>query len=128
MSIQQISLFALIGCLAGILAGMFGVGGGIIIVPALIYLGGFSSHNAIGTSIAVLLPPVGIAAFIEYYKRGCVDLKAAIVIAIFLIFASWFGATFTRKLSGNVLRLLFGIFVIIFGFYMVISTIYKMKV
>lgn len=127
MSIQQILLYVLIGCVAGLLSGMFGIGGGLVIVPALIYLGGFPPHNAIGTSIAVLLPPIGIAAFIEYYRRGCIDVKAAIIIAISLIFFSAVGAILTRKISGNILRLLFGIFVIIFGFYMVITTLYKMK-
>ncbi|MCX7726513.1 MAG: sulfite exporter TauE/SafE family protein [Chitinispirillaceae bacterium] len=127
MGISQFLIYVLIGCTAGLLAGLFGVGGGIVIVPALIYLLGFSPHTAVGTSIAVLLPPVGIAAFLEYYRRGCVDLKAAILIAISLIIASWLGATLTRKISGNMLRLIFGIFIMLFGLYMVISTISKMK-
>ena len=67
----NIILFILIGLIAGILSGFLGIGGGVIIVPALIYICGFSQLKAQGTSLAILLPPVGILAFIEYYKREC---------------------------------------------------------
>jgi hypothetical protein len=71
------------------LSGLFGIGGGVIIVPALIYLAGFDQHLATGTSLAVLLPPVGFGAAIEYYRQGHVDLKAAIVIAVALFVCAW---------------------------------------
>lgn len=69
-------LFIAIGLMAGILSGMFGIGGGIIIVPALMYLCGFSQLKAQGTSLAIMLPPVGILAFLSYYKRGQVNIQA----------------------------------------------------
>jgi len=71
----NIILFIAIGLAAGVLSGMFGIGGGIIIVPTLIYLCGFDQLKAQGTSLAILLPPVGILAFISYYKRGQVNIK-----------------------------------------------------
>jgi len=68
-------LFVLIGTLGGVASGLFGVGGGIVIVPALIYWAGFSQHMATGTSLAVLLPPIGLAAVFEYYRHGNVDVR-----------------------------------------------------
>ena len=70
-----------IGLLGGLAAGSFGIGGGILLVPALAYLAGFTQHKATGTSLAVLLPPVGLAAAWEYYRHGNVDVSAAIVLA-----------------------------------------------
>ncbi|MEW6759057.1 MAG: TSUP family transporter, partial [Acidobacteriota bacterium] len=69
-------LLLLVGLLAGVLSGIFGIGGGVIIVPALIYVLGFPAHKATGTSLAVLLPPVGLAAVLEYYHHDYVDLRA----------------------------------------------------
>lgn len=71
--------FIAIGLSSGVLAGIFGIGGGILIVPALMYVAGFSQKLAIGTSLAVLLPPIGIAAVLEYYRNGNVDFRAALI-------------------------------------------------
>ncbi len=62
-------LFVLIGAVLGIVSGLFGIGGGVLIVPALVYLAGFSQHRATGTSLAILLPPIGLAAVVEYYRH-----------------------------------------------------------
>ena len=70
----DVILFIAIGLMAGVLSGVFGIGGGVIIVPALMYLCGFSQLKAQGTSLAILLPPAGILAFISYYKRGQVNV------------------------------------------------------
>jgi len=94
----DVILFILIGLAAGVLSGLFGVGGGIIIVPALMYLCGFSQLKAQGTSLAILLPPAGIVAFISYYKRGQVNVQAGILICIFLVVGSVFGA----KIANNI--------------------------
>jgi uncharacterized membrane protein YfcA len=72
-------LFISIGLAAGILSGIFGIGGGVVIVPALIYLGGFTQHRTTGTSLAVLLPPIGIGAMWEYYRHDNVNVRAAII-------------------------------------------------
>ena len=74
--------FIVIGFLSGIAAGFFGIGGGVLIVPMLIYWAGFNQHRATGTSLAVLLPPIGIAAVLEYWRNGNVDIRTAIYIAV----------------------------------------------
>jgi hypothetical protein len=111
--------FLLIGALAGIAAGLFGVGGGIVLVPALIYWSGFSQHLATGTSLAVLLPPIGLAATIEYYRHGNVDVHAAMLLALGLFAGAWVGAYFANQVRGPHLRLAFGVFVTALGIHLV---------
>jgi uncharacterized membrane protein YfcA len=89
---------------AGILAGLVGVGGGIIIVPALIYFFGMDQHTAQGTSLAVLLPPTGLFAFIQYYRAGHVDVKVAALIIVGLLIGGWVGGGWAQHLSGPLLR------------------------
>ncbi|AZV57814.1 sulfite exporter TauE/SafE family protein [Clostridium sp. AWRP] len=110
---NNIILFIVIGCIAGILSGLFGIGGGIIIVPALIYLCGFTQLKAQGTSLAILLPPVGILAFIDYYKEGHVDVKAGILICIFLVIGSVLGAKMSHVIPVDIMRKLFGILMVL---------------
>jgi uncharacterized membrane protein YfcA len=111
--------FLLIGALAGVAAGLFGVGGGIVLVPALIYWTGFSQHLATGTSLAVLLPPIGLAATLEYYRHGNVDLRAAALLALGLFAGAFVGAYFANQMKGPHLRLAFGVFVTALGLYLV---------
>jgi len=85
-------ILVVIGLLGGLAAGLFGVGGGIVIVPALIYWAGFTQHKATGTSLAVLLPPIGLAAALEYYRHGNVDVRAAIILAAMMMLGAWAGA------------------------------------
>ena len=107
-----------IGLLGGLAAGSFGIGGGILLVPALVYLAGFTQHKATGTSLAVLLPPVGLAAAWEYYRHGNVDVSAAIVLAACLFVGAWIGAFMANQLSGPWLRLCFSLFVCGLGLFM----------
>ncbi|WP_315072989.1 sulfite exporter TauE/SafE family protein [uncultured Clostridium sp.] len=118
---MNIIAFIAVGILAGILSGMFGVGGGIVIVPALVYLCGFSQLKAQGTSLAIMLPPVGIAAFIQYYKQGQVDVKAGILICIFLVLGSMFGAKIAHIIPISVLKKSFGILMILISLKMIFS-------
>jgi uncharacterized membrane protein YfcA len=120
---HETALFALIGLAAGLIAGFFGLGGGLIIVPALIYLAGFSQLTATGTSLAILLPPVGLAAVIEYYRRGHVNLKAAAIIAVCLFFAAWLSSHLAQKVNAVYLRLAFGVFIIVVGSYIVYTSV-----
>lgn len=126
MAASMIVLMLLIGLFAGIISGVFGIGGGIVIVPALIYLAKFSQHAAIGTSLAILLPPVGIWAVLEYYRHGNVDLKAALIVAIAFMAGGWRGAHLANHLSGSVLKLMFGIFVIAIGGYLIFDAVKPM--
>ncbi len=93
-----------IGIAAGILAGMVGVGGGIVIVPALIYFFGMDQHTAQGTSLAVLLPPTGLFAFMRYYRAGHVDVKVAALIVVGLLLGGWIGGGWAQQVSGPALR------------------------
>jgi uncharacterized membrane protein YfcA len=83
---------------------MFGVGGGLLIVPALIYLAKFSQHAAIGTSLAILLPPVGLLAVLEYYRHGNVNLKAAPIVAIAFMMGGWIGANLANHINAHLLN------------------------
>ncbi|HNX51448.1 MAG TPA: sulfite exporter TauE/SafE family protein [Thermoanaerobaculaceae bacterium] len=116
---MSVLILAAIGLIGGVFAGFFGVGGGIVIVPALIYWAGFSQHKATGTSLAVLLPPIGLAAAIEYYRHGNVDIRAAVVLAVTMFAGSWFGAYFANRVPGPQLRLAFGVFVFGLGIYLI---------
>jgi len=121
MAGQSSMLFAGIGLVAGVLSGVFGIGGGVVIVPALIYLAGFTQHRATGTSLAVLLPPIGLAAFWEYYRHDYVNVQAAMIIAAAVFAGGWLGAAIANSLSGPYLRLAFGVFVVALGLYLVLG-------
>ena len=111
----SVALVLGIGLAAGILSGVFGIGGGVIIVPALIYLAGFRQHSATGTSLAVLLPPIGIGAMWEYYRHGNVDLRVAMIMAVAVFAGGWIGALVANRVAGPYLRLAFGLFVVVLG-------------
>ena len=93
----------------GILAGMVGVGGGLIIIPVLIYFFKMDQHTAQGTSLAILLPPTGLFAFMQYYKAGHVDLGVPVTIAIGVLLGGYFGGSLAQHLSGPVLRKTFAV-------------------
>ena len=102
-----------VGIGAGILAGMIGIGGGLVIVPALVYFFKMNQHTAQGTSLAVLLPPSGLFAFLEYYKAGHVDVGLAVVIVIGVLAGGYFGGSWAQQLSGPALRKLFAVMMMI---------------
>jgi hypothetical protein len=112
-------IFVIIGILGGIAAGLFGLGGGIVVVPALIYWAGFSQHLATGTSLAMLLPPIGLAAAYEYYRHGNVDVRAAMIMAVSMFIGSYVGAHFANRIRGPHLRMAFGIFICALGIYLI---------
>jgi uncharacterized protein len=116
---MSLLMFVAIGLVGGVAAGMFGVGGGIVIVPALVYWAGFSQHKATGTSLAVLLPPIGLAAVLEYYRSGNVDVRAAVLLALSMFGGAWVGAVLANQMKGPHLRLAFGLFVCAMGVYLV---------
>jgi len=115
-----------IGLSAGVLSGVFGIGGGVVIVPALIYLAGFRQHMATGTSLAILLPPVGIGAVAEYYRHGNVNLYAAAIIALTVTIGGWFGAVLANRLAGPYLRLAFGVFVVVLGVSLIVGAVRRL--
>ena len=106
-------LFIAIGLAAGVLAGMFGIGGGIVIGPALILLAKYHPQLATGTSLGALLLPVGALGAWEYYRRGNLNITAAMWIALGLFLGAWFGARLAHTLSGPQLQKAFAIFLVI---------------
>jgi uncharacterized membrane protein YfcA len=94
----------LVGLIGGALSGLTGLGGGFIMVPLLVYLFGMSQHAAQGTSLAVLLPPLGILAFMQYYRNGHVDVHVAVLIAIGFLFGGYIGGSLAQLISGPMLR------------------------
>src|SRR5690242_6481996 len=113
MSISTVLILVLIGIAAGVLAGLVGVGGGVIIIPALIYFLGFTQKEAQGTSLGILLLPVGILAVINYYKQGFIDIKVVIIISLAFIVGGFFGSKFALSVSQDTLRKLFGTLLLI---------------
>ena len=99
----------LLGFLTGILSGLLGIGGAVIIIPALIYGFHLTQRRAQGTSVGVLLAPIGILAFIEYYKAGNVDVKLAILIALGFFFGAYFGGSWAQIVPQTVLRKMFAV-------------------
>ncbi|HWC52618.1 MAG TPA: sulfite exporter TauE/SafE family protein [Chitinophagaceae bacterium] len=127
MSIQTIVLLLLIGLFAGILSGLVGLGGGIIIVPALIYFMSYNQHQAQGTSLGVLLLPVGILAVINYYNKGFIDVRVVAFISIAFVIGGWLGSKIALSLSQVTVRKIFAIILFYTAFKMLEwdTTIYK---
>jgi uncharacterized membrane protein YfcA len=119
-------LLIAIGLFAGVLSGLFGIGGGVVIVPALIYVAGFRQHVATGTSLAVLLPPIGLAAAWEYYRHGNVNIRAAAIIAVAVLIGGWLGAVIANRMAGPQLRLAFGVFVVGLGVYLIYGALQRL--
>ncbi|KKS95659.1 MAG: hypothetical protein UV73_C0015G0034 [Candidatus Gottesmanbacteria bacterium GW2011_GWA2_43_14] len=113
--------FIILGILAGVLSGIIGIGGGIIIVPALVLIFGLSQQQAQGTTLALLVPPVGILAAWTYYKQGYVDFKIALLICLGFVIGGLFGSGLATHLQTRVITRLFGIFLLIVGLRMVMA-------
>jgi hypothetical protein len=110
-----------IGLLTGTFSSFLGLGGGLILIPTLIYVFKMTQHQAQGTSIAVMLPPIGILAFLEYYKMGHIDLKIALFIAIGFTFGGFIGGYIAQCVPDYHLRKIFGVFLLIVAINMILS-------
>jgi uncharacterized membrane protein YfcA len=113
MDTQTILIIVLVGVAAGMLSGLVGVGGGIIIVPALVYFIGFSQKTAQGTSLALIMLPVGIFGVIQYYKQGHVDYRIVGMLAIGFLAGSFFGSKLALSISQETLKKFFAILMIL---------------
>lgn len=109
---MQIAFILLLGLAAGVLVGLMGIGGGIIVVPALVYLLGMDQHMAQGTSLFILLPPLGLGALGVYWKRGQVDLPAGIACALGFLLGGYFGGRMAVGIPSRALEASFGLFLI----------------
>lgn len=121
MSTTMLLILIGIGIVTGIMAGMLGIGGAIIMIPALVFLLGISQQNAQGTSLAVMLPPVGIIAAYNYYKAGQVNIKFAIVLAVCFLVGSYFGSKIALTLPQAALKKIFGILLLLVAARMLLS-------
>lgn len=108
MSLTTIVVLLLIGVAAGFASGFVGVGGGIIIVPALVFFLGFSQHMAQGTSLALMLPPIGLLGFYNYYKSGNTNVTAALIIAAAFIAGAYFGSKISIGMDQRIVKKIFG--------------------
>lgn len=116
MGVWQYLFVAVVGIGAGMLSGLFGIGGGTLIIPALVFILGFTQHKAQGISLAaLLLLPVGILGVIRYWKVGDVDWIAGLILAGGLLVGAYFGAGWAEKLNEVWLKRAFGIFFILLG-------------
>ena len=118
---MTILLYLLLGLIAGTLSGLIGIGGGTIIVPALVFLFGFSQHLAQGTTLALLVPPIGILAAWTYYRQGFVDLEIAAYICVGFFFGGMLGAKLATGLSNVVLERIFGVALLLIALKMILA-------
>ncbi len=109
---MEILIFIIIGLAAGTLSGMFGIGGGIVIVPALVFFMGMSQHQAQGTSLGVLMMPIVALGAYNYYKTGNLDVRASLIIASTFIIGGYFGSKISLTIDHVLLKKIFGVLMI----------------
>jgi uncharacterized membrane protein YfcA len=117
---MTILLYILLGITAGIISGMVGIGGGVVITPALIFLFGLSQHQAQGTTLALLVPPVGLMSAWVYYQKGYVDLKIALFLCIGFLIGGLLGAKFAMQIPEFFLTKFFGGFMLLLALKMIL--------
>ena len=113
MAIQTILILLLVGLFAGMLSGLIGIGGGIIIVPALVLFLGFTQKQAQGTSLGILLLPIGILAVIQYYKMGYVNVKYVAIVAVAFVVGGYLGSKISLSLSDAKVKKIFAVVLIL---------------
>ncbi len=121
MNLTTIFILVIIGLMAGVFGGMFGVGGAIIMIPAMVYFLGVDQHTAQGTSVAIMLPPIGLFAAYNYYKAGEINVWYAVIIAIAFMIGGYFGSAWALKIPENVMRRIFAILLILVALRMLFS-------
>ena len=133
MEITTFITLLFIGLFAGIASGYVGIGGGIIIIPSLIYFLGLGQHQAQGVSLALMLPPIGVLAFYKYFQSGSFNLEIegqiienklliyALIMAVFFVIGGWLGAKWSLKTPVHVVKLVFGSFMLYASIKMILS-------
>ena len=114
-------LYIILGIVAGIFGGMFGIGGGTILIPVLVYLFGLTQHQAQGTTLAIMVPPIGLLAALRYYYSGNVKLGMAGFICLGFFLGGWLGAHFIQGVSDLTLKRLFGLFLAFIAVRMIVG-------
>lgn len=121
MTAAQLLLIVLIGLTAGLLGGTLGVGGGIVVIPALVFLFGFSQHQAQGTTLAFMLPPVTLLATWNYWKNGNVNWKYALILSATFLVGAFLGSFLAEQLPDKILKRFFGILLLFTALKMIFS-------
>jgi len=119
--VESLILYVLIGATAGVLSGLLGIGGGIILVPALVLVIGLTQHQAQGTTLVLLTAPFGLLAALTYYQSGYADLKIAAFLGIGFFFGAFLGAKVATNIPTDVLEKLFGVALVLLGLKMLLS-------
>ena len=114
-------ILVIIGLMAGVFGGMFGVGGAVIMIPALVYFLGVDQHTAQGTSVAIMLPPIGLFAAYNYYKAGEVNIWYAVIIACAFLIGGYFGSMIALKLPEQLMKRIFGILLFLLALRMIFA-------
>lgn len=118
---MNILFYILLGLVAGIFGGFFGIGGGAIMIPALVYIMGFSQHMSQGTTLAAMIPPIGLLAAMRYWQNGDVKIQVALFICLGFFFGGWIGADFAQRIPDILLKRLFGVFLFILSLRMMLA-------
>ena len=105
--------FVLVGLFAGICGGFFGIGGAVVMIPCLVFLFDFSQHQAQGTTLAAMIPPIGLLAAWNYYAQGHVKILPAVLIALGFFFGGYIGSLFVGRVPAFMLKKLFGVFLLL---------------
>ncbi len=113
MEFQNVAIIALLGAVAGILSGLLGLGGAIIIIPAMVMMLGYSQQLAQGTTLMMMVFPVGAMAAYQYYQQGMVNMKAALIMAVFFFVGGYLGAKFATQIPQEILKKLFAVLLIV---------------
>jgi uncharacterized protein len=112
---MEILILLFVGLIAGLISGFLGIGGGIVIIPALVYLLGYSQQNAQGTSLGLLLPPIGLLAVINYHKGGFVNIKAAAIMCVTFIIGSYISSKIVVDLPESIVKKSFAVFLLFYA-------------
>lgn len=118
---MEIVQFVLLGLVVGVISGMMGIGGAVFLVPALVYFFGFQQHTAQGTTLVMLMFPVGVLAAWQYYTAGHVDLKVAGLLCAGFFVGGYFGGLFANQLPGDTLRKIFGVALLVISIKMILG-------
>ena len=115
----MVFVYIVLGIIAGVSSGFLGIGGGTVLIPAFVYFLGMTQHQAQGTTLALMVPPIGLWAAWEYYKHGNVKLSIAVWVCIGFIVGGFLGAYLVQRFPAVFLKRVFGAFLVFVGIYMI---------
>lgn len=121
LNMEAILILLILGMVAGVLSGMVGIGGGIVIVPALVYFLGYTQHQAQGTVLFMFLLPIGILGVFNYYNAGHIEFKTAFIIASTFIVGSYFGSKISIAVDQATLKKVFGVILFLVSLKMILG-------